>query len=123
MFSSSKSLHLQMGNVTAFCYIIKMGGGGNSQNKLLTHLPKKNWDCLISIGIMITAEYLPKLLNKNYQSRAVSDPSEWKLNPKVFEIIFKECGAIFLLPGFPVRFQPDRKLDPYRKGLGAFHSS
>ena len=43
----------------------------------------------------MTAEYLPVALNKeaNFQSQAVRDSSEWKLDPKVFSNNMQEMGG------------------------------
>ena len=44
---------------------------------------------MLAKGITIIAEYLPGALNKeaDFQSPAVRDSSEWKLDPKVFQTI------------------------------------
>ena len=64
MFSSAKSLQVHMGNMAAFSYMIKMWGGGGTQNKTLTHMDKDIWNYLISKRITITVEYLPRVINK-----------------------------------------------------------
>ena len=77
----AKSTHVQMDNVVALSYLMKMGG---RQNKVLSRLSKEMWnekwdlDCcrVSSRGNEWEADT---------QSRNVTDLSEWKLNPVVFQ--------------------------------------
>ena len=71
-----------MNNVVALSYLMKMGG---TQNKLPVQVSKEIWEYLLDKAITITAEYLPRALNKeaDMPSRTVKDSSEWKLNPVV----------------------------------------
>ena len=64
-------------------------GEGGTHNKVLSDISKKIWDYSLSKGIIITAEYLPGALNKeaDFQPRAVTDSSKWKLDCKVFQTI------------------------------------
>ena len=53
---------------------------------------KKSLTLLSSQEDHITAEYLPGSLNKevDFLLRTVKDPSEWKLNPEIFQMICKQ---------------------------------
>ena len=78
-----------MGNVVALLYLVKTGG---SHNKVLSDINKEIWHYLLGKEIIITAEYLPDTLNKeiDFQSQAVREPSEWKLDPKVFQTLYRK---------------------------------
>ena len=39
-------------------------GNGEANNKILSDLAKSIWDYLLANGIMITVEYLPRVLNQ-----------------------------------------------------------
>ena len=56
---------------------------------------KEIWEFLLDRGIMITAEYLPTDLNveADWESRHVTDWSEWKLHPWLFEQICLTHGT------------------------------
>ena len=75
-----KAIHLQVDNMVALTYLLKMGG---TQNLKLVQLTKEIWDHLLQCGITLTAEYLPSKLNvtADWESRNSSDFSEWKLSP------------------------------------------
>ena len=127
MFPSAKSVHIRMDNMVALSYLVKMGG---TQNKNLTLLSKEIWEYLIAKEITITAEYLPGSLNKeaDFQSRAVKDSSEWKLNPEIFQKICKEWETpdVDLFASRVSHQLPTYmswKLDPFSKGKDAFQSS
>ena len=79
-----------MDNVDVLSYSVMRGGG--THNKVLSDISKEIWDYLLAKGITITAEYLPGALNKeaDFQSRAVRDSREWKLDPKVFQTICRK---------------------------------
>ena len=84
-------IHLQIDNMTALSYLVKMGG---SLNPELLQVAKEIWDYLLANGIAVTAEYLPSSLNiqADWQSRNHRDSSDWKLNPKIFPQIVKIRG-------------------------------
>ena len=65
---------------------------GGIHKIVLSDISKKILDYLLAKGITITTEYLPVALNKeaDFQSQAVRDSSEWKLDPKVFQIICRK---------------------------------
>ena len=81
-----KAIHLQVKNMVALTYLLKMGG---TQNLKLVELTKEIWDHLLQCGITLTAEYLLSKLNvtADRESRNSSDSSEWKLAPQSFQRI------------------------------------
>ena len=88
-FTKGKSvtaIHLQIDNMTALSYLVKMGG---TRSPELLQVAKEIWDYLLANGIAVTAEYLPSSLNiqADWQSRNHRDSSDWKLNPKIFSQI------------------------------------
>ena len=86
-----KSVHIQMDNMTALSYLVKMGG---THSRELTSLAKEIWDFLLSEQITITAEYLPGVLNvqADRASRHFQDSSEWLLCPQLFQKICQKFG-------------------------------
>ena len=62
-----KAIHLQVDNIVALTYLVKMdegdGGAGGIQNLKMVELAKEIWEYLSKYGITITAEYLPSELN------------------------------------------------------------
>ena len=55
-----KAIHLQVDNIVALTYLMKMGG---TQNLKMVELAKGILEYLLKWGITITAEYLPSELN------------------------------------------------------------
>ena len=55
-----KAIHLQVDNIVAITYLMKMGG---TQNLKMVELAKEIWECLLKWEITITAENLPSELN------------------------------------------------------------
>ena len=90
---NNTSVHILMDNTTAISYLLKMGG---TKNLTLLEIAKEIWQYLLPKRITLTAEYIPSLLNKgaDYQSRNVSDLTEWKLS----ETIFRRISQIWGLP-------------------------
>ena len=88
---SVTAIHLQIDNMTALSYLVKMGG---TRSPELLQVAKEIWDYLLANGIAVTAEYLPSSLNiqADWQSRNHRDSSDWKLNPKIFPQIVKIRG-------------------------------
>ena len=88
---SVTAIHLQIDNMTALSYLVKMGG---TRSPELLQVAKEIWDYLLANGIAVTAEYLPSSLNiqADWQSRNHRDSSDWKLNPKIFSQIVKIRG-------------------------------
>ena len=80
---SVTTIHLQIDNMTALFYLVKMGG---TRSQELLQVAKEIWDCLLASRIAVTAEYLPSSLNiqTDWQSRDQKDSSDWKLNPNIF---------------------------------------
>lgn len=74
LFPMTNSIHIQMDNIMALTYLVKMGG---TKNKDMSVLSKEIWDYLLEKGITITAEYLPGKLNvlADQESRSVRDSS------------------------------------------------
>ena len=60
IFPNSVSIHIQMDNITALCYLKKMGG---TRCQILTEISKEIWKYLLDHQITITVEYLPGVLN------------------------------------------------------------
>ena len=54
------AVHLQMDNMTALSYLVRMGG---TNSKELTSIAKDIWDFLLKKQMKITAEYLPEVLH------------------------------------------------------------
>ena len=54
------SIHIQMDNMVALTYLVKMGG---TSDQTLVSLSKQIWNYLISKQITLTAEHLPGILN------------------------------------------------------------
>ena len=88
-----KAIHLQVGNMVALTYQLKMGG---IQNLKLVQWEKEIWDHLLQYGITLTAEYLPRKLNvtADWESRNNSDSSEWKLALQSFQRICQLRGTL-----------------------------
>ena len=80
------AIHIQVNNMTALSYLLKMGG---TKNPVLMQVSKEIWKFLFGQGIAITAEHLPGNLNckADWESRHQKDPSEWKLCPLIFSKI------------------------------------
>ena len=77
------SVHIQINNMVALTYLKEMWG---AKNKKMTKMPKEIWEVLLSNGITITVEYLPKALNKraDQESQPRTENSEWILCKNVF---------------------------------------
>ena len=75
-----KSLHIQMDNIVALTYFLKMGGIKNLQ---MSCLSKQIWELLLRKKVTVTAEYLPSAPKKHagIESRYTTDSSDWKLVP------------------------------------------
>ena len=54
------AVHIQVDNMTALSYLLKMGG---TKNPELMQISKEIWEFLLGQGITITAEYLPGNIN------------------------------------------------------------
>ena len=91
MHPSVQSIHLQIDNVVALSYLVKMGG---THNKVLSDISKLKllWNYLLAKVITITAEYFSGTVMKeaDFQARAVRDSSKWKLDSKVFQTICRK---------------------------------
>ena len=109
---------LLMDNLSAVVYINKMGGGGGTHSKTLAKLAIDLWNWCLDHKIHVSAEHLPGVLNlrADKESRVMTDPSDWKLNPAFLKILFQKWGPLevdlfasrvtFQLPHF-VSWKPD----------------
>ena len=86
-----KTIHLQVDNIVALTYLLKMG----YPEFKISPIKKKIWDHLLQYGIALTAKYLPSKLNvtAGRESRNNSDSSEWKLSLRSFQIICQLTGT------------------------------
>jgi len=77
-------VHLRADNTTTVAQINKMGG---ARSKDLMTVTKQLWDYCLSRQILLTAEYLPGVLNSiaDEQSRSFMDRSNWMLSKQVFK--------------------------------------
>ena len=84
---------LLMDNVTAVTYINKMGG---THSPILSLLAKNLWDWCLSQNILIKAQYIPRIQNEqaDRESRIFLDSSDWKLNPAIFNLIYRRWGPL-----------------------------
>ena len=57
---SVTAIHLQIDNMTALPYLVKLGGNRSPE---LLQIAKEIWDYLLANGLAVTAEYLPSSLN------------------------------------------------------------
>ena len=117
------SVHIQMDNVVALKYLLKMGG---TKSLEMNQISKDIWDFLMEDKIMLTAENLPGVLNveADRESR-LKDSSEWKLNPGIFKKICQLRGTpdIDLFASRVSNQVPayySWKIDPFSKGQDAF---
>ena len=87
-----KAIHLQVDNIVALTYLMKMGG---TQNLKMVELAKEIWEYLLKWGIKITTEYLPSELNvtADWESRNSLDSSEWMLSHKIFQKVCQIRGS------------------------------
>lgn len=88
----SQSYYSQVDNMTALSYLMKMGG---TTSLTMIKISKNIWNFLIKEKTMITAEYLPGIMNikADWESKHTRDSSEWKLSPKVFRKLCQKVGA------------------------------
>ena len=82
------AIHIQVDNMTALSYLLKMGG---TKNPELMQISKDIWEFLLGQEITITAEYLPGNLNykADWEYRHQKDSSEWKMCPLFFSKIWQ----------------------------------
>ena len=126
--ASISSTHASSNGQYSCPFIFSKNGaeGGGTHNKVLSDISKKIWDYSLSKGIIITAEYLPGALNKeaDFQPRAVTDSSKWKLDCKVFQKICRrwELPDVDLFASgisHQVPTYMSWKLDPFNMGREA----
>ena len=84
------SIHMQVDNQVALSYLLKMGG---KTNQFMNSITKEIWDYLLKNKITMTGEWIPSELNTEADQESRSnDPSEWKLNTRVFNQICQIMG-------------------------------
>ena len=90
-FDKISGIHIQADNMTAFSYLLKMGGAKNPE---LMQISKEIWEFLLGQEITITAEHLPGNLNckVDWESRHQKDSSEWRLCPLIFSKVWQILG-------------------------------
>ena len=120
-------IHLQVDNLIALTYLLKMGG---TQNLKLVQLAKEIWDLLLQCGITVTAEYFPSKLNvtADWESRNNSDSSEWKLAPQSFQRIYHlrrtpETDLFASRLSHQIKTYFSWRPDPLSQAADAFHKS
>ncbi len=91
-WKAGKSVLLQIDSKVALSYIVKQGG---TKSLNLLNRAKEIWDYLELKQIELVVEWLPTKLNveADFQSRNVQDPTEWKLDPKIFVAIGEILGC------------------------------
>ena len=84
---------LRIDNTTAIAYINKRGGTHSQQ---LSDLAIEVWEWCIARKITILAEHIPGRENKeaDKESRKGADPSDWMIQPEVFQEIDKKWGPL-----------------------------
>ena len=88
-----RHVKLLMDNLLAVAYINKMGG---TDSKTLAKLAIDLWNWCLDHKIHMSAAHLPGILNlrADKESRVVTDPSDWKLNPAFFKILVQKWGPL-----------------------------
>ncbi|XP_070554658.1 uncharacterized protein [Ptychodera flava] len=86
-------VHLKMDNRAAVAHVIRMGG---TKSPTLVNLSKEMWQYSLAHKIYLTAEYLPGVNNviADWESRHVTDSSDWQLDPQIFKLINKQMGNL-----------------------------
>ena len=84
-FGNHPNCHIQMflDSQVAIAYINQMGG---THSLRLCKLAKEFWKWCLEHQVTVHAEHLPGRLNRvaDFESRHLSDCSDWRLSPKVF---------------------------------------
>ena len=106
---------LMMDNAAAVAYINKMGG---THSHALANLAIALWEWCLNNQLIVSAQHLPGKLNirADRESRVLTDSSDWKLNPNLFQAILRTWGPLeidlfasrltYQLPHF-VSWKPD----------------
>ena len=113
-----------MDNTSAIAYIQRMGG---TRSVPLLKVAQELWDFCLQRNILLSAEHLPGHLNveADWESRNISDSSDWRLKPAVFQQLQTVWGP-FKLDLFANRHnsQLDRYIswrpDPFALAVDAF---
>ena len=122
-----KAIHLQIDSMIALTYLLKMEG---TQNLKLVQLAKEIWDHLFQCGITLTVEYLPSKLNMtaDCESRNISDSSEQKLAPQLFQRICQlratpETDLFASRLSHQIKTYFSWRPDPLSQAADAFHQN
>lgn len=85
-----ETVDLQMDNTTAVAYVNHMGG----RRDFLSLIAEDLWDWCIGRQVTVIARHLAGVLNVRADrlSRIVTDRSDWKLNPAIFDILSAQWG-------------------------------
>ncbi|XP_070564060.1 uncharacterized protein [Ptychodera flava] len=69
---------------------------GGTKSPTLVNLSKEMWQYSLAHKIYLTAEYLPGVNNviADWESRHVTDSSDWQLDPQIFKLINKQMGNL-----------------------------
>ena len=89
---SGTSVLLQLVNATAVAYINNLGGTVLSQ---LMELAKEMWLWALNKDIFLKAQHIPGVSNTvaDAESRTLRDCSDWRLCPRIFQVICKAFGS------------------------------
>ena len=81
-----------MDNVTAIAFLNKMG---DNHSHSLSDLDKEIWMCCIKKKITIDAQHLTesKNIHADWESRHLTDSSDWKLHREIFLSLEKRLGC------------------------------
>ncbi|KAJ1092656.1 hypothetical protein NDU88_005766 [Pleurodeles waltl] len=88
---SSCCVLLRMDNISAVHYINKLGG---TRSLALLQIARTFWQYCLQNRISVMAEYLSGQLNvvADWNSRYLQEPSEWKLQPAIFQALETRWG-------------------------------
>ena len=123
-FASSKrktAVLLRLDNVTAIAYLNKMGG---PHSPTLSRLAVRIWEWCIRKEMIIHAEHLPGKENvrADWESRHISDCSDWMLDRAMFEVLDQNYGP-FSMDLFASRDEPSAshlwQLETRPDGMGS----
>ncbi|XP_028394441.1 uncharacterized protein LOC114518633 [Dendronephthya gigantea] len=108
-------VRLMMDNAAAVAYVNKMGG---THSQTLANLAIALWEWCLENQLTVSAQHLPGILNTraDRESRIITDSSDWKLNPSLFQAVLRIWGPLeidlfasrltYQLPQF-VSWKPD----------------
>ena len=119
-----KAIHLQVDNIVALTYLMKMGG---TQNLKMVELAKEISEYLLKWGITTTAECFQGELNvtADWEYRNILDSSEWMLNHQIFQKVcqirvFSEIDLFASHLSHQIPTYVEWKPDPHSRATDAF---